>query len=113
HSFPPRRSSDLKYLFQVLGSNNDGVWTGKAREIKIIVLPAWWQTVWARIVMMVAIAGAVYAFIGWRVNANRRRERELNIIVNEQTAELKKANQAALLLNAELEQRVTHRTKEL
>lgn len=35
------------YEFQVLASNNEGKWAGRAKTISITVLPAWWQPWWA------------------------------------------------------------------
>ncbi|WP_052691815.1 EAL domain-containing protein [Teredinibacter purpureus] len=101
------------YIFQVLGSNNDGMWAGRAREISITILPAWWQTWWTKAIAASVILLCMYLFSYWRLRSNRIRERELTSIVNEKTAELKQANRAVLLSNAELEQRVKHRTREL
>jgi len=101
------------YVFQVLGANNEGVWAGSVREIHLTILPAWWQTWWARVVYVVLFLLLMYAYSHWRLRFNRRRERELKLIVSEQTSQLKKANRSVIQLNSELEQRVTHRTREL
>ena len=35
------------YVFKLKASNNDGVWSDKPLELKIIILPPWWRTNWA------------------------------------------------------------------
>ncbi|ESP92668.1 two-component regulator propeller domain-containing protein [Pseudoalteromonas luteoviolacea] len=39
------------YRFRVQGSNNHGVWNQVGIELKIISVPAWYQTLWFRILM--------------------------------------------------------------
>lgn len=102
-----------EYQFQVLASNNEGVWVGSAKSLNVIVLPAWWQTHWARLSYLALLLMAMYGFSFWRLRANRRRQRQLEILVGEQTSRLKQANRSIVQLNSELEQRVAHRTKEL
>lgn len=101
------------YYFQVLGSNNEGVWAGRAKELKLVILPAWWNTWWAFGLYGLLGLFAMYGFSFWRLRANRIREKELELLVNEQTYKLKSANRSIIQLNSELEQRVAHRTQEL
>lgn len=35
------------YVFKLKASNNDGLWSDKPLELKIIILPPWWRTNWA------------------------------------------------------------------
>jgi len=35
------------YVFEVKGSNNDGVWSLYPASLQIIILPPWWRTWWA------------------------------------------------------------------
>ncbi len=39
------------YYFNVIASNNDGVWNKKGATLKIIVLPPYWMTWWFRILV--------------------------------------------------------------
>tara|TARA_B100000809_G_scaffold43630_2_gene37910 strand:+ start:49078 stop:53193 length:4116 start_codon:yes stop_codon:yes gene_type:complete len=41
------------YLFKVKASNNDGLWNEKGDAIKLIVLPAPWQTWWAYLIYFI------------------------------------------------------------
>jgi len=101
------------YHFQFLGSNNEGVWAGTAREIALTILPAWWQTWWARSFYFLFVLLIMYVFSYWRLRSNRQREKDLETLVSEQTSKLTEANRAVIKLNSELEQRVAHRTQEL
>src|SRR4029079_13270035 len=42
-SLPPGQ-----YVFRVEGSNDDGVWSDHATELRISVTPPWWATWWFR-----------------------------------------------------------------
>ncbi len=101
------------YSFQILSANNDGVWNGSARSLKLTILPAWWQSWWAMAVYAVAILLAIYAYGQWKLRQNRQREIELKHLVDEQTEQLRRANRSVVQINSELEQRVAHRTREL
>ncbi|SMF11609.1 diguanylate cyclase (GGDEF) domain-containing protein [Alteromonadaceae bacterium Bs31] len=102
-----------EYSFQILSSNNDGVWNGSARKLTLTILPAWWQRWWAIVLYIVLAAVAFYVYGQWQLRNNRRREAQLKLLVDEQTAQLRKANRSVVQINSELEQRVAHRTREL
>ena len=107
------RYTNLKpgdYTFQIISANNDGVWNGTARELKLTILPAWWQTWWAILLYIIAAILFLYFYGQWKIRQNRSREKQLRELVDEQTAQLRKANRAVLQSNSELEQRVTQRT---
>lgn len=101
------------YTFQLIASNNDGVWTGSTRNLTITILPAWWQTWWADCLYLALFIGSIYGFSVWRLRLTTARREELEQLVREQTGKLKEANRAISRLNTELEQRVAQRTHEL
>lgn len=49
-----------EYVFQVRATNNDGVWTGHLNELKIIVHPPIWLTIWAYLLYF-----SVFMFLLW------------------------------------------------
>src|SRR5258705_10125326 len=55
------------YVFKVKASNNDGHWNDTPAEIKIIITPPFWQTVWFRILVVMAVAAALYSFYRYRI----------------------------------------------
>jgi signal transduction histidine kinase/CheY-like chemotaxis protein len=67
------------YTLEMIAANAAGVWS-KPRRLEIEVLPAWWQTTWARMLFvlagLLAIAGfaAVYRAPLREIHANQLRE---------------------------------------
>ena len=50
------------YIFRVKACNNDGIWNEEGISIKVIVLPAWWQTWIAKAVYLLAIFVVIYYY---------------------------------------------------
>jgi signal transduction histidine kinase len=57
-----------KYIFKVKASNNDNKWNETPIELKIIIMPPFWQTGWFRTLMIVAIAALVYGLYRYRLS---------------------------------------------
>jgi len=76
------------YSLELRGSNRDGAWTQTMLAVPIRVLPAWYQTIWFRLVLVLAGLGAVAALVQGRTAYLRRHERELERQVAARTAEL-------------------------
>lgn len=51
-----------EYLFQVIATNNDGVWSPEVRELKIIIDPPFWLTGWAYVVYLLVFLFLLYIF---------------------------------------------------
>ena len=49
-----------EYVFQVKGTNNDGVWNEAGVEIALIIKPPWWDTMWAYLLYLTVIIGGLY-----------------------------------------------------
>ncbi|MCL5028662.1 MAG: histidine kinase [Bacteroidetes bacterium] len=56
-----------KYVFKVIGSNNDGIWNQTGASIKIIILPPFWRTWWFIIISVFLIGGFIAFIIIYRV----------------------------------------------
>ena len=52
---------DGDYVLKVKASNNDGVW-GAEKELRILIAPPWWRTVWAIGLYALIIILILYAF---------------------------------------------------
>ena len=50
------------YVFKVKAANNSGVWSLKPRELKITVLPPWWQTKFAYLIYFLVAVLLLYLF---------------------------------------------------
>ncbi len=56
-----------KYLFMVMGSNNDGVWNTQGTSIEIIIAPPFWKTWWFITVLVIAGLGFAAFIIYFRI----------------------------------------------
>lgn len=48
-----------QYTFKVIAANSDGVWNTEGAQLRITVLPAFYQMWWFRLLAMLAVAGLV------------------------------------------------------
>ncbi len=87
--------SPSKYVFQVQGSNNDGVWNPKITALAITVLPPLWATWWFTSLATLAIAAAIFAAYRARVRGLELAGIRLETQVAERTRELEIAKVAA------------------
>ena len=76
-----------KYTLQLRGSNRDGVWS-RPLELSVRVLPAWYQTLWFRLATVLCGLLLIWALVQARTAYLYRRQRELQNLVTERTAEL-------------------------
>lgn len=91
------------YTLQVQGSNRNGDWSDAMASLAVTVKPAWWETWWARLGMLVLTGLAVTGLVQWRTWRLRRREEELALRVAERTAELEEVSAALVLKSQALE----------
>jgi len=78
-----------EYRFEVMASNNDGVWCKEPAVFSFKVLPFFYQTAWFKIVAIVLILGVVWLLIWWRTYAARARNIWLESEVAQRTTDLK------------------------
>jgi len=76
------------YTLELRGSNRDGVWA-PTRKVRIRVLPAWFQTLWFRILAGLSGLLLLYGIILLVTAYLRRQQRELERQVVHRTAELR------------------------
>lgn len=91
------------YTLQVQGSNRNGAWSDAMASLKVTVLPAWWETWWARAAMLALACTAVAGLVQWRTLRLRRREEELALRVAERTAQLQEVSAALEVKSQALE----------
>jgi hypothetical protein len=84
-----------EYVFLVKGSNNDGIWNNSGKSLKIYISPPFWQTWWFKIVSIVLTLTILFSIYKYRMNRMRKQQKQLEILVDEKTEELKeKYNEA-------------------
>ncbi len=88
-----------QYRFRVMGSNNDGVWNEEGASLDFTLAPKWYQTWWffggsALLLLLLSVAAQRMYTRGLRLRAER-----LAGVVEERTADLRTAKEAAEAAN--------------
>ncbi|MCU0451816.1 MAG: hypothetical protein MUC97_18535, partial [Bernardetiaceae bacterium] len=91
------------YQLQVKASNNDGLWNEQGAQLKIVVLPPWWQTWWFRTLAGAALLAGVISFYRVRTQFLKAQNQKLETQVVQRTRELAVAHQEVQAKNNELQ----------
>ena len=83
------------YTMRVKAANNDGLWNETSRDLKLTVLPAWWQSWWAYSLYLLLLIAAVWGFIAWRLFAAEQQKKLLTSQVVARTEQLRQATEDA------------------
>jgi signal transduction histidine kinase len=73
-----------KYQFRVIACNNDGIWNQQGASLVFQIAPAWYQTLWFRILCWFSLLALIWLVYGFRV---RQIAMAINIRSNERLAE--------------------------
>jgi signal transduction histidine kinase/ligand-binding sensor domain-containing protein len=76
--------SPRKYRFHVIACNNDGVWNETGATLSFTVLPAWYQTLWFRSLLVVVFTLVLWALYRLRL---RQLTHEYNVRLEERVSE--------------------------
>ncbi len=82
-----------KYIFCVKGANSDKVWNDEDTEIEVIIEPAFWQTLWFKILSIVALIILILGIYQHRMQTIKRRNKELEKLVKLRTIEIRQQNE--------------------
>lgn len=77
-----------RYVFRVKASNNDGLWNEKGASLVLHIVPPFWQTMWFRILAVMAVLGSIYAVYRLRIRVIESQKRALIDQVLERTREI-------------------------
>ncbi len=72
------------YSFQVIAANNDGIWNETGASLSLVILPAWYQTIWFRVTCVVAFGLLLWMLYQLRL---RQLEREYSARMEERVGE--------------------------
>lgn len=61
------------YTLWVQGSNSEGVWNNEGIRMVIVIHPAWWQTWWFKVTLLLTAIGLVGFIIWWRYRSLKQR----------------------------------------
>ncbi len=94
------------YTFYVMGANTDGVWNEKPINMKIVVLPRWYQTFLFKVTLLSLFAAALYAFYRYRLKQGLKLEKLRNRIARDLHDEIG-SNLSSISLYAASAQKIT------
>jgi len=80
------------YVFEVKGSNNDGLWNEEGKSVIIIITPPWWKTNWAYLLYGAVFLSSFFGFIQWRASKLKRDKKILLEKVKSKTIDLANKN---------------------
>jgi len=81
-----------KYTFNVMGSNNDGIWNPIPRQITIEIFPPWWRTTYFKLFLIVFFIFTLSIIVYTRMAILNRENKLLEAIIDKRTNELSKLN---------------------
>lgn len=78
-----------EYTLSILACNNDGIWSKKPAQLKIIITPPFWQTIWFYALCLIMIVLIIYGYIKYREKKLVKEKTVLEDRVNQRTSELR------------------------
>ncbi|MDM8530452.1 two-component regulator propeller domain-containing protein [Anaerolineales bacterium HSG25] len=90
------------YTFRVRTQNFDGSWSPDEASVAITLSPPWWETLWFRGLMIVAVIGMVAGLFRWRVKSIEARNQQLENQVAERTKALTERGEELARSNEQL-----------
>jgi signal transduction histidine kinase len=82
------------YTLNLRGSNNDGVWNEAGTAVQVTIVPPFWATWWFRGVVLFVVLGGAFGGYWLRVRNLEARGRDLELLVEQRTAELMQIEEA-------------------
>ncbi len=86
------------YYFRVKASNNHGIWNEEGKTVRLVIVPAFWQTPLFQFLVLVFIISVSAGFYFMRIRKIKKQQKVLENRVEERTMKLQD-------LNAELEEK--------
>jgi diguanylate cyclase (GGDEF)-like protein len=80
------------YVFEVKASDDRGQWGEQPARLALTIMPAYWQTWWFRLLAVLLVAALLLGGFFARVNALKRVQRKLALLVAERTSALEESN---------------------
>ena len=82
-----------KYTFRVKGRYENGEWSSDETTIQLNVHPAWWMTIWFKILVGLMILSLPIAYVTLRIKRLRQQGERLEVLVEERTDEIIRKNE--------------------
>lgn len=82
-----------EYILKINSTNNDNKWNEQAVELRVNVLPHFWETNWFKFVVTTSIIFIFFLLLSLRTQSLKRQKKRLAAEVNARTKELLEANE--------------------
>lgn len=92
------------YTLYVRAANNNGIWNEEGITYPFTISPAWFQTLWFKIFILIVSALVISLLILQWNHRNKRHKMELEMLVTRKTTEIQKQKQVIENKNQQLEQ---------
>jgi Y_Y_Y domain len=69
------------YIFHVEGASRRDPWSEPGAQLRIQILPAWWNTWWFRAVCVAVFIALLWALHRWRIHQLKGQEKRLRDVV--------------------------------
>jgi ligand-binding sensor domain-containing protein len=60
-----------EYTFRVIGSNSDGVWNKRGASVRVVIRPAYWQTWWFQVGILLGALAVIFVAYRRRLKTER------------------------------------------
>ncbi|WP_374361457.1 diguanylate cyclase [Pseudoduganella danionis] len=96
-----------QYSLQVQAADRNGNWSRHTLNLPVVVIPAWYQTLWVRVLLVALALAVLVSVVQARTNLLRQRQRALEQQVEERTLVLEHTAQELRAANERLFQLAT------
>ncbi len=100
-----------KYIFRVIGCNNDGYWNNEGVSLQITITPPWWKTIWFKLLVLIICILSFYSAYSVRVAMYNRKQKELIKLVDMRTREIAQANKILVERQSRIEEQSENLTE--
>ncbi len=94
-----------EYILRVRGTNSDGIFSSSLAELKIIVVPPFWQTWWFLLIASLVLVTVVFFIVRSKLNAKIKYAFEIQTIREEESSKVRQ--QTAIDFHDEIGHRLT------
>lgn len=94
------------YTFEVIASNNDGLWSTAPAQITLIVEASIWETIWFKLATVLLVLGILILISRYQIKSEKARRKVLEHAVTIRTKEIAKERDTNVVLLREVHHRV-------
>ena len=82
-----------EYIFEVMVTNNYGIWPDNSKTIHIIITPPIWKEIWFQVAIILILIGILFGFFRYRIYIIKQNNIALEKKVSKRTKQLQESNE--------------------